>query len=56
MLNVVYPQADKHHSVLVDLIAKDLGVERENIMDFELCLADCNDAVSIIHSTFRASQ
>ena len=30
-------------------MAKELGVAAENILDFELCLADCNDAVSIIY-------
>jgi aspartyl aminopeptidase len=30
----------RHHATFLDVIAKDLGVKRENICDFELCLYD----------------
>eukprot|EP00047_Mylnosiga_fluctuans_P003811 m.231075 g.231075 ORF g.231075 m.231075 type:complete len:457 (+) comp12160_c0_seq1:35-1405(+) len=34
------PAEGKHHAILIDLLAKELGVESANIKDFELCLAD----------------
>lgn len=36
--------SDNHHSVLLDLIAKELGVGPETICDFELCLYDTQNA------------
>ncbi|XP_062907454.1 aspartyl aminopeptidase isoform X2 [Mobula hypostoma] len=35
---------DKHHPVLLNLICTELGVNAENILDFELCLADTQPA------------
>jgi aspartyl aminopeptidase len=37
-------QSDKHHSVLVKVLSEELKTQPENILDFELCLADCNEA------------
>ena len=39
-------QDGKHHPVLIELLSKELGVTKENILDFELCLADFVPAVS----------
>jgi aspartyl aminopeptidase len=36
--------AQRHSSVLLDLIATELGVSVDAIGEFELCLYDCNDA------------
>ncbi|CAH1271563.1 DNPEP [Branchiostoma lanceolatum] len=33
-------QADKHPPVLVRLLCEELGIQREDLLDFELCLAD----------------
>ncbi|ELU07857.1 hypothetical protein CAPTEDRAFT_158105 [Capitella teleta] len=33
-------QDGKHHPVLVELLSQELRVSKENILDFELCLAD----------------
>ncbi|ORX78702.1 aspartyl aminopeptidase [Basidiobolus meristosporus CBS 931.73] len=33
-------EMSKHHSVLIELLAKELGVSGEKIQDFELCLYD----------------
>lgn len=38
-------QASKHHPVLIKLLCDELHVEADQIMDFELCLADCQPAV-----------
>ena len=35
---------EKHHSLLLSLLAEALGVEVASIVDFELCLADASDA------------
>ena len=37
-------QASKHHPILVKLICDQLGVAPEQLMDFELCLADASPA------------
>ena len=39
-------QADKHHSLLVKILSEELKVSPEQILDFELCLADYQDGVS----------
>lgn len=31
----------KHYSKLIDLIAKNLNIKGDNIIDLELCFADC---------------
>uniref|UniRef100_UPI00398F2F8E aspartyl aminopeptidase isoform X2 n=1 Tax=Pristiophorus japonicus TaxID=55135 RepID=UPI00398F2F8E len=38
-------KAEKHHPVLLDLICTQLGVKVENVIDFELCLADTQPGV-----------
>ncbi len=35
---------ENHHSILLDIIAKDLKVEASQIQDFELCLYDTQPA------------
>ena len=37
-------QAAKHHPILVKLICDQLGVAADQLMDFELCLADAAPA------------
>ncbi len=39
-------QADKHQPALINLICEQLNTQPEQIMDFELCLADTQPAVS----------
>lgn len=43
---VSLPQAEKHHPALVKVLCSELGVEPEALLDFELCLADTQPAVS----------
>jgi len=43
--SAVKNQASKHHPILVKLICDQLGVAPEQLMDFELCLADASPAV-----------
>lgn len=43
-------QSGKHHPVLLQAIADDLGLSVSHISDFELCLADHSPAVSTGHS------
>lgn len=38
------PQSQKHHAALVDLLCSELKVKPEQLMDFELCLADTQPA------------
>ncbi|XP_019619382.1 PREDICTED: aspartyl aminopeptidase-like [Branchiostoma belcheri] len=38
-------QADKHPPVLVSLLCTELGIQRQDLLDFELCLADTQPAV-----------
>lgn len=40
------PQADKHHPALVQLLCDELEVKSDALLDFELCLADTQPAVS----------
>lgn len=40
-------QKDKHQPLLVKLICDKLNIQPEQMMDFELCLADTQPAVSI---------
>ncbi|XP_078604231.1 aspartyl aminopeptidase-like [Branchiostoma floridae x Branchiostoma japonicum] len=37
-------QADKHPPVLVTLLCKELGIQPQDLLDFELCLADTQPA------------
>lgn len=39
-------QAEKHHPALIQLLCTELGVQPESLLDFELCLADTQPAVS----------
>lgn len=39
-------QADKHPPVLIQLICSELSVTADQILDFELCVADTQPAVS----------
>eukprot|EP00199_Chlamydomonas_sp_CCMP681_P000378 CAMPEP_0119116542 /NCGR_PEP_ID=MMETSP1180-20130426/52340_1 /TAXON_ID=3052 ORGANISM="Chlamydomonas cf sp, Strain CCMP681" /NCGR_SAMPLE_ID=MMETSP1180 /ASSEMBLY_ACC=CAM_ASM_000741 /LENGTH=537 /DNA_ID=CAMNT_0007105703 /DNA_START=126 /DNA_END=1739 /DNA_ORIENTATION=- len=41
----VRPEASKHHPVLMELLAKDLGVQVADIVDFELHVCDVQPAV-----------
>jgi len=41
-------QSDKHHPLLLNLIAEELGVAAADISDFELCLADYQPAVRLL--------
>ncbi len=48
---------DQHHSLLMDLIAKSLGVEIDSIRDFELCLYDTQPAqITGIRNEFVSSR
>jgi len=38
-------QSDKHHPILINLLAEELKVSADSIWDFELCLADHADGV-----------
>ena len=40
----VTKQADKHHSILIDLICKELSITPDDIMDLELQLFDVQPA------------
>lgn len=44
---IIPPQAEKHHPALVKLLCTELGVEPDALLDFELCLADTQPAVSL---------
>uniref|UniRef100_A0A8C9RJH6 Aspartyl aminopeptidase n=1 Tax=Scleropages formosus TaxID=113540 RepID=A0A8C9RJH6_SCLFO len=37
--------AEKHHAALVQVLCKEIGVQPEALLDFELCLADTQPAV-----------
>lgn len=39
-------QAEKHHPALVQLLCNELKVNSDVLLDFELCLADTQPAVS----------
>lgn len=39
-------QCDKHQPALVKLICDELGITADQMMDFELCVADTQPAVS----------
>lgn len=44
---------EKHPAALMNLLSTELSVKNEDILDFELCLADCADAVlGGIHEEF----
>ena len=43
---VFFLQVTKHHPVLIKLLCDELKVEPDNILDFELCLADAVPGVS----------
>lgn len=43
---VLILQADKHHSLLIEALCKELGCTGKELMDIELCLADTQPAVS----------
>ncbi len=46
-LHTPHPSQDlRHHSVLLDRVAKELGCDPAAIIEFELCLADVQPAVS----------
>ena len=38
----------KHHPILINLLCQELDIQPAQILDFELCLADTQPAVSII--------
>lgn len=38
-------QHDKHHPVLIRLLCEEMGIKPEQIVDFELCLADASPPV-----------
>lgn len=40
------PQAEKHQPALVQLLCDELKVKSDVLLDFELCLADTQPAVS----------
>ena len=42
-------QASKHPEVLIKLMCEELKVRPEDILDFELCLADAVPSVSSIY-------
>ena len=42
----VFLQNEKHHPVLIQLLSDELSVKKEDILDFELCLADYVPGVS----------
>ena len=44
---VLRPQAEKHHPALVKLLCSELDVKPEDLLDFELCLADTQAGVSL---------
>lgn len=44
-------QAEKHHPALVQLLCNDLKVKSDVLLDFELCLADTQPAVSPLKRT-----
>jgi aspartyl aminopeptidase len=39
-------QADAHQPLLIQLLCEQMSCKREDIVDFELCLADTQPAVS----------
>eukprot|EP00003_Mantamonas_plastica_P031418 TRINITY_DN816_c0_g1_i4.p1 TRINITY_DN816_c0_g1~~TRINITY_DN816_c0_g1_i4.p1 ORF type:complete len:556 (-),score=128.44 TRINITY_DN816_c0_g1_i4:355-2022(-) len=43
--NETDPESDSHHPALLNLLAQELDVAVDDIYDFDLCLADCQDAV-----------
>jgi hypothetical protein len=38
-------QHDKHHPLLIRLLCDEMGIKPEQIVDFELCLADASPPV-----------
>ena len=41
-------QAEKHHPILITMLCEELSIKPEQILDFELCLADMQPAVRAI--------